>query len=350
MLGLARLALRQSLPPGVLVALAAVLALALWSGGRDSVAFAGAGDPAGAAAALTRAGAWGAACCVIAPWAVTRAARLARIWARGDATWIGSRAVPRPAAAALALGGTIAAAALLVLATLGAVEVAVGPAGASRLRARTLPNPAVFLTDAAPSTSFRLPVAATSATLRLRPVVLPGAGPAADLAVRLRGGAGAAVERVVRVAGPASIEVPLPAPAGEVEVALERLGPGAVVALPAGSLELVLAAGRPARASLGIAARLLLGLAAGCSLAAGLGAWMRPALAGAAVLALWVLSWTGARPVPWLPAGDLVRAIGAAGEGFVLPGPGASAGLVALGCAALGHALLSLRYARGVAG
>jgi len=155
------------------------------------------------------------------------------------------------------------------------------------------------------------------------------------------------VER--RIGGRTSCEIELPPGAGPVVLRLERLGPGAGVAL-VGDVAATASAASERLASVAVALRCWLALCAWSALALGLGAWFSAPTAAAGTLAIAVATWMAESAPAWLPGRDLGAALVAVGEGLVpawptLPALGAAAACVVLGLG-LGAAGLR-RWRRG---
>lgn len=158
--------------------------------------------------------------------------------------------------------------------------------------------------------------------LGFAPVLVSGSGPSAELEVRILAADGALVEtRLLRVSGtgPRVLELPNQLAPAELELCLRG---HALIAVPGDALTLLHASSGPAAASFRLAWRILVALAAASALALGLGAWMRPALAFLATVALGILLVSRGPAVVLLrrlPGADAVLAWRDVGNGLVPP-------------------------------
>ena len=343
--GLALLALRRTLPRGLLALVLAVLAVAAmrdWGASelvRDAV-----GDDA-SARAFARQGVWLLVGVLLLPALVLRAGGTIPRWRRADADWLASRAVGRGAVVLSTFAGIWAGGAVLILAGAACAEIAAGAAPPAWQLVRTLDHPALVLLD---EDEARCTLAglgaevAPGARLLLRPTVAPGAGPSADVEFRvLAGGASTAVS--ARLAGRTSIELPLEVDgASEVTLRLRRLAPGAVVVLPRASTSLLAPVASERRATFGMAARLLLLAGAWIALALGLGAWVQGPIAAALVLSAWLFPWFWDAAPDWFPGGDLFLAAIVVGDGLV-PAPVSATNLAGFLLCVAGGLLLAMR-------
>lgn len=333
MLGLSLLALRRLLPVWLLVALAAGLFLATRGAPAEpleSDALAQAG-----LRALTRQNAW-SVLLAAAPLFLHAAARLG---SDSSTTWM----APSPAPAfrlALALGaGCALACALATGLTAAASELAVGSAPEAWRLARTGAAPSRLLDDADGRVRWNLDAPERGERLRLWTTVALGSGPAVTASFHARTGL-LSTTTEARVAGRTALCLDPPDSAGApLELELERIGPGALLALPPEALQILAPAASERLTALTLGLRLFLLLATGCALALGLGRFLRASLATGAVLALGLLVATrGGRAELW-PGGDLARAWGELSGGLVPAFPRSATLVLAVGLALLGLVL-----------
>ena len=328
----------RTLPTWALAALAVLLVLA---------ARASAGEPlvelderqAAGARALARQNVW-SVLLVLLPLVFLQAARLGTGAARA---WLApTPAQPLRLALLLALGSALACALATVLAA-GIAEAASEARPAWR-RVRAAESPRAVLFDSAPSVRWSVAAPAPGERLRLWVTVAPGAGPAASARFSARSGDETqAIE--ARVAGRTALELEPPGGA-ELELELERLGPGALLVFGSGGLEVLAPLSSERWAALALGARVWLMLSAGCVLALGLGGVLRPVLATGLVLALVLVAWARAGAWRGIPGADLPRVFAELSAGLV-PAPAPLAALAgALLVAALGLALFVLAFRR----
>ncbi len=338
------LALRRTLPPWLLVALALLLALAARGSGMAPVEL----DAHGAAGvrALARQNAWS----VLAALAPLFCFLAARLGTSAERAWLGPTPVRASAlSAALGLGCVLAASSAAFLAAL-AGELAVAGDRPTWRTLRALEAPPAVLMDATPRAHWRIPALAPGERLRLEVGVTLGAGPAATARLGARSAAvGSPAESAVeaRVSSRTRLELEPPVAGAEgLELELERVGSGAVLVLGPGALTVLGPVASERRGALALGLRVGLALAAGCALALGLGSVLRPALAAGLVLALQLWAWTHASRVAWVPGADLPLAWQELGRGLA-PAPVAPAAFAgALGAVALGLALQARSFRR----
>ncbi len=320
--GLALLALRRTLPRGFLFFALAVLAVAaLRDWGVSAVVLDAVGDDA-SARAFARQGVWLLLGVFLLPALVLRAGGTIPRWRRTDSDWLASRAVGHGTVVLSTFAGIWAAGAALILAGAVCAEIAAGGSPPAWRLVRTLEHPALVLfdEDEARCALADLADVPRGARLRLRPTVLPGAGPSADVEFRVRAG-GASSTASARLAGRTSIELPLELDGADAaELELRRVAPGAIVVLPRGSASLLTPAASERQATLGMAARVLLLVGAWVALALGLGAWVQGPIAAALVLCAWLFPWFWNAAPQWFPGGDLFLAAIVVGDGLV-PAP-----------------------------
>jgi len=297
-LSLARLFFWRALPAGAWCVLAIGLGLTLGLGHGSSEL-----DLEQAAwlrRAELRQAAWALFGLFAAPLAISQCSRFALTWRQTDADWFGAlpaRQVRWVLGAAL---GSFLASLALSLSWALAIEASVqGDAPAGRF-GRTLENPGMSLLPGESELHWRQPdlqldeLPAGSLVI-LRPSIMSGAGPSAEVALELRG-EGLEPDSVVRTSalifGPSRLALCTNNKLrGIAHLSIKRLAAGAPIVLPKAHVELV----RPLASEHWISAELALlalsYLSAWCCLAAGLGAWMRPSLALALCLALLLVAW-----------------------------------------------------------
>jgi hypothetical protein len=349
---LALLALRRVSPRGRRVAGAALTLLWLASGGAG-IGATGVLDEQPLRAAR-RSTAWIVFGCLFVPILFHAAADTGRRWAAGDRDWIGARAVSHACFAASTWLGLWLFGALAAAAVAGLGELAAGGDGPSARRLASLSAPSAILVTADARAAWVLEDGAGALRpgrrLQAELLATPGAGPTAPVAFTCRRRSGGETSRVEGiVSGRTRLELPLPEGGGDVELVLERRGPGCGVAILADSLALFEPVPSERAGSLALLLRVLVWLGAWSAVALGLGAWMRPMAAAALTLALQLPTWSAdadgaARLFPGVRLG---RALDLVGAGRVPVAPGATEllGLVLL--AALGCALAVSGLARG---
>jgi len=325
MLPLAALALRRALPLWLVAGLALLLFLAARGSGSVPLV---AGERAEVGLrALARQNVW-SVLLVLAPLLFLQAARLGTDAATA---WLAPTPAPRFGLALALIAGCAAASAAATLLTASVSEAATGD-GPGWRAAGELEAPSAVLLDDTPVQRWRVPRIAHDQRLRLATTVAIGSGPAVTARFRARDGEHLS-EVEARVAGRTELELGPPAGEGaELELELERVGPGALLVLPPHALLLLEPVASERRAALALGSRVFLLLAAGTALSLGLARWMRASLAAGVVLALAILSWTSAGAARFLPGADLPRAWSELASGLV-PDPAplaALAGAVAL--------------------
>lgn len=353
---LAGLALRRALEPRTALALAVACLVAALLPVHLVEPLAGRETAAGAGLAARRA-LWSAALVVLAPALGLRAAGLFAGWRARERGWVGARPVGRGAALAWLAGGTWLGGALALGACALAAElVAVPLAGADESgalatrRVARLQHPALVSSGGHERAELALePLLgghvsrAEGHALGLRLVALPGSAPLAGARVGLRSDpAPDAAPRTALACAPEGA-VALALAAGDRALVLER-EPGAAFLVARDSIELLEPGVRPSAASAALLADALVAWSAWCALAVLLGAFLRPALALGACLALACL--------PALPgAGGVARLVPGAGlperlellaRGLVPDAPRAADALAALGIAAAAAGLAAL--------
>lgn len=287
---------------------------------RGASAAPGALDAAGRAVARTQA--W-SLLLFLAPFLAHAGAALAR--PEAARAWLAGGA----RRGALALGtvlGTSASGAALCLVLYLASELALERGGTClALRARPASPVGLLHADAKPLTwSVPRPAGVTRARLALG--VALGSGPNVPLRWSVRDGVETRqVEALLGARGWLELELP-PASSAELHCTLERLGPGAVLALGAQALELLAPAGseRAAAAAFALHAALALTLVLAATLCCAQG--LAPFLASLLALALFGLAASRALG----PAGELVAAFHELGLGRAPAWPSALAWLSAL--------------------
>ncbi|MEM7306693.1 MAG: hypothetical protein AAF682_08485 [Planctomycetota bacterium] len=353
MIPLASLALRRTLPPGLLVVFALLaLAAALRDWGASAEVLAALGGDASTRAA-SRQGVWLLAAALLVPALAARAAATIPRWRRADAAWLAPRRTGRVACLAATFAGSSVGAVLALLLFFAAAELAAGESDAARRFVRGVEHPPLHVLDG-PGAYCELDhlgadELAAGASLLVRPTVAPGRGPTADVLLQVRRGDAVLGEVAALLTGRASVEIPLAPPAadagGALQLVVRRNAPGAPVLLPDHSVWLLAAASAERDGSAALFAELLLLLLALGAVALGLGAWMRGAVATLLALALWTptLAWGAAGT--WAPGGRLARDLTLLGDGIVPPAPQPAAlagAALALG-AGLALAALGLR-------
>jgi hypothetical protein len=349
--GLASLAARRALVPGVVAIAAAILALALradWGAGSAGLV-AEAGDRSAALArGSAREGVWSIAVLAILPLVLARAARVIGNWRAGEGDWLGSRAAGRGSILFATWLGTWIGGGILLAAVFLAVEASAGSFAARGPTLRrageiALPRMGWITSDAPARWIAGAGESAWPEGSRARIELAFGTGTGAGTEATLRARRGTE-ERAAsaRFVAHGSVEVELPPGDGALafEIACERAGSRAFVASDA--MEVWEPGPRESAAGLAILARLALALATWTALAMGFGAWLSAPSAALAIAAAWIPAWLAERSPAWLPAADLWDALATAGSGRVPRAidPAAvasSAILVAIGLA-LGHA------------
>ena len=319
--GLARLALRRALAPGVLAAWVVLLLLLLpreWAGSNALVEAAGEGaDPESVGRGMVRAGVWTMLAIAVLPLLVARAARVVAVWRAGEADWLGSRTTGRGAILASTWIGTWLGGALLLAASCGAIELRAGAGEPTLRRAGRLAIPATGWITARAPLRWTAEDAPAGGRARVEFGFAGDSGSAAEVVFRARRGSS---ERssTARSSSRGAVEVELPPGSGRVEfeIACSRPGTRAFLASDAAELWTPCASDRAASAE--ILLRLVLALATWSALAIGLGAWVSAPTAGIALLAAWIPAWFG-NAAAWLPGADLWTALEIAGRGRVPP-------------------------------
>jgi len=342
-LGLARLALRRALPPGLVataVVLAAFFLATTWRPAPlEAEALLGSIDPRSAASAIARQGLWAALLATLAPFLVARAALILPGWRRGEVDWLFASASTRTGLALSAYLGLAAAAAIFVVFDAAVAELAAGRAGPGRALAARFATPTVLLAGDEPIVrGIDLGRSPAGAALRVR-ILLVGGGPAADLrlAVRAVAADGAVHATRARLATSGNLEVTLPRSEGPFELSLERTGGESLVALERDGIELVTPVASERVGSLRLAARSWLALCAMLAVALGLGAWLSAPTAAIGALSLGLAALlAGSTVAPALPLASLKEALSLTGEGLAAPWPSwralvASAATIVLG-------------------
>jgi len=290
---------------------------------------------------------------VVLPVLVARAAGVARSWREGDCDWFAPLPIPREhyawtACTGLWLGGLLAA-----LLAGGTAELFASEGGDTYRWQRTLANPTFLLLEGDrgrgwTQTDLVLDELPPGARVVFEPTVAAGSGPAMTVRVTLADAGGKEARREARVFGPTSIALDVPGGArGAARLRVERIGAGAVLALPRASLEVHVPTASDRLASLELWLRALLTLLAWTGFAAGLGAWIRPSLSAGVTLALLSIPHWSRFTLPWLPGADAVHAWDLVGAGLV---PGTLEARGAVACLALGlggAAALGLGLGRG---
>ena len=289
---------------------------------------------------------WALALVLFLPLLVSRSAGLARTWRASDVDWFAPLPVARSryvlsSSAALALAAFLAAGSTTLASELFAAGT---PA---RRVVRTLEHPAFLAVEGHgplrwSQADLDLGACAPGSALLLRPTVAPGSGPAVTVRATLEDAHGQRSSTEQRVFGRTRLLLPIPAGArGAASVTLERVGPGAVLALPRESIDLLLPSGGATRMGLELLLRLFLAFLAWNALACGLGAWMRPVYATGTTLAL-------ALPGgPQMVGANLAETWLLAGEGLAPPAIGTEELLVALALCAAGSLLFARALGRG---
>ena len=305
--GLARLAFRRALAPGVVVAwilLAALLLSRDWAGENALLEAAGEGADSGQfARGLLREGAWTFLAIGMLPILVLRAARTVSAWHAGELEWLASRGSSRGTILVSTWIGTWAGGAVLLALSCLAIELRAGPAGSNIGSLRRASG--LALASAPPGSRARLEIG-----------LVASSGSAAEVVLRARRGREERTSRV-RVSAGGAIEVEIPPGTGPVQMELGCSEPGASAVVASGPAEVWVPCTTDRAASAEILLRMLVALAAWSALALGLGAWMSPPIAAAAILAAWIPAWLGGSRPAWLPAGDLWEALRVAGMGRV---------------------------------
>jgi len=301
--------------------------------------------------ALARSSAWTELALLALPFAVARAATLARGWSDRRADWLRVRGAPPAASAAAIVAGSWAAGALVLALAALALELALGAGGAGDTPVprfdRALATPALVLAADETEATLELGSLPGGATLV---VPLHGAPGRRDgsLELRLSAGTGGGATRSARTRpGPrrlVSLEVPRAAGPGPWRLTLTRAG-GPNVLVPAGGPRLLRAGARERDAAWTLLSRLLALWSSALGLAFLLARLWRPALSALLFGSAWLWLWTRTAPPRWLPAADLFDALALVGDGIVPAAPSPAGWWVALGTLALG----SVALGRGLA-
>jgi hypothetical protein len=273
---------------------------------------------------LARENAW-SVLLVLAPFLFHRAARLGTA---AERAWLApTPASPLCLSAALALGSLLATG-LATAWTAFAAELAAGDAGTGWRRAARLESPPAVLSDDLPLHSWRLRAPAGGERLRLSVAAAPSSGPAVSARATARGGSGETGAEA-RVSGRTVLELALPSGGGELAVALERVGPGALLVLPRDALEVLERVPSEHLAALALGLHVWTTLGLGCLLATALARWLRPSIGAFLSCALlWLAAGAGSGP----PAA-LARAFGELAAGLVPRAPGPAELALAAGTA-----------------
>lgn len=348
--GLVWLALRRTLSPGVLglfVLLALVLVRRDWAGETARLAADGAGV---LERGLARAGVWLGLSVVVAAACLGRAAGSVGRWRAGEADWLAPRALSRTGAVLSTWMGIVLAGLALLLATAICAELAARGAPPSFASGGAFEGRGVQRLDGGARVRLELEdpgVRGSGARLALELGLRLDSGVESELALRVRrlesapGAQPGPWNEVRRHLGAAArVEVELPPGSGPLEIELERLGAGALLAL-APRAELWLPVASEAVGSARLAFQGGIALAALTALVLGLAAWTRPAIGAAllAALALAVLL-SGAGPLALAPGSGWPAALDVLQQGRVPRGQGPLelAGAVLVACLGLGLA------------
>jgi hypothetical protein len=329
--GLASLAARRVLAPGVLALLTAVLWLSLranWGAGSPELIAEAGEQSAALARSSMREAVWSIAVLAILPLFVARAARTVGAWRSGEGDWLGSRAAGRGSILVSTWLGTWLGGAILLAIVFLAVEGSAGSFAAGNRtwrRAGTIALPRATWITAASQARWTAGTDESAwpagSRARIELAFGAGTGAAAEVVLRARRGGieGSTQERSARArfASRGAVEVELPS--GEwplaFEIACVREGSRAFVVSDA--MEVWEPGARESSASLEILERLAIALGAWTALAIGLGAWLSAPTAALALGAAWIPAWLADRPPAWLPAADLWSALAIAGSGRV---------------------------------
>ncbi len=322
---LARLALRRALAPGLCVLavlLAAAFLASTWRPAPIEIEALGA---RAAGPALARRGLWTALLATLAPILIARAALVLPQWRRGEVDWLLAAKRSRADLVISAFVGLAAAAAFFALFVAAAAELGAGRSGAGRALAARFATPSQMLEDVPLVRRITLDRLPAGAVLRARLQFLGGA-PAADvrLSARLTNSDSPTLSVESRISATGVLELELPAIGGQVEIALERVGETALVALQQNGIEIAVPTQSARVASLRVAARAWIALCAAIAVALGLGAWLSGGAAATTALALaWVSLLASAPGGGRWPTAALSDAIELAGEGLAAPWPAA---------------------------
>jgi hypothetical protein len=341
---LCSLALRRSIAgAGLWLALPFGIALALreWT---PPAAMLGPLSQREIASALARQGVWASLLLFFAPLLLHRTAATIPRWRRGERDWLASSGAPRSALIGSAWSGAALAAAGLVAIAGVCAEAAAGASAPGLAYVGSLHAPAIVLLEAGEPVRWRAeagPFARDRVYVARASFALVGGGdggPSAEIRISAtREGATASAQRVL--SGRAAIELELPRGRGAVELAFERVGPGAVAVLVDPGVELFAPVSSVRRASLALAAIAGLTLVSTLALALGLGAWTSPWTATALTLCLCLPAWLAERgsfPWPWRALTDALEQVG---EGFAPAWPRFATIAATIATAAIGFAL-----------
>lgn len=279
-------------------------------------------DSAHVQRSLARQELWTALLLLWAPGLLVLAAGTVPAWRRGEVAWLAPAALGRGRILASTWLGAALAGALVLLTCAVAAEVRAGEGPPGQRLGQDMPTPRVVLLEGDDARTWQVTPPAGARTLRVPLVaVMGGALPTVRLSVQRASGPPRSLERAIP--GHVTCEVPLPTGSGPLEVRLERLGPGAGVAV-LGAAAFTTPAASERLASVGLFARAWLALCAWSALALGLGAWFSGATATLGTLAVAVATWMSDAAPGWLPGRDLGHALEIVGEGFVPPALGAA--------------------------
>jgi len=347
--GLVRLALLRALRPAACVIGAALLAWALATSRASSVTLLGAG---GELAPLwehgaRRAAAWTIVAIFGTGWLGLQALLTLSGWRQRDVDWMAPRGASATALVASTWVGLMGAALLFGLASAAAVELGLGPGGASWVEGpRALAGPDGWVESNAVSLQ-RLTTGPLPRGARLRLAFAFGSGGPqvrvrAVLADPTRGSELARIEESVGTRG--ELELVLPdCPAGA-ELRLQATDPDLRIYHDAAAARVWLPVAHESLASLSLLARLALDVGACCALALGLSGWFSPASAVFTLVSLALLVVLAGSGAGWLPLARLGDALRVLQEGRVPAPPSLSeiAAAAALSAAGLGLAAASL--------
>lgn len=309
------LAFRRSLPPGLLVFALAVLLLA--GGVQTSAGIEALGVTSeDAARGLARQGVWIGASLLLLPVLVFRAAGTVAAWRRGEIDWLAASAAGRATLLASTWSGTALGGTLLIAAIGLAAELTTGAGSATARLVERRAVPRVLLDQSGARTPWTYEDLPAAGEVRVNVFLVTG-GPSADVRMTVERAAGERqrTEVLARVAGRTELRAPIPDGDGPVEVALERVGAGAVVALDPRGLDVLATSAREWHASVALFVSGGLALAAWLALGLGLGAWISSPSAAAVVASVTLLTWS--RGIPGLPWSHLPDSFGLVGQRLV---------------------------------
>jgi len=278
-------------------------------------------------AALARRGVWSVLTPIVGFMSLLAAATIGSQWRSGDALWIGARRPGRSLIATAALAGVTLAGSAGLLAIAGAAEIASGGSSGHERARGSATHRALVLAGPDEKGSLALfvpPDLPFDSSLRVRPLLLPGGRPTAEVAVGMVWGQepeGAQPREwtAIRLVGDAfDLSLPARGPRSGQAATLwvRRNASGAGMVIPSNSILWVARSTHPLGGLLALIARFAVPLAFWCAIAAAAGAWTRPGIAFTAPLAVLSWAWSSGWGSGWLPGASLPAIIADLGTGL----------------------------------